>query len=45
MFVIGIAIVILEATCAAPPNTERRKGAFAWPSNKNILEIVEKSPQ
>jgi hypothetical protein len=45
MFVIGITIVILKATCATPPNTKRRKGVFAWPSNKNILEIVKKSPQ
>jgi hypothetical protein len=45
MFVIGITIVILETTCAATPNTKRRKGVFAWPNNKNIFEIVEKSSQ
>jgi hypothetical protein len=40
-----ITIIFLEATCAPSPNTKRKKGACAWPSGKNILEIVEKSPQ
>jgi len=41
MFVIGITIVIIEATCATTPNTKRRKGAFPWPNNENILEIAK----
>jgi len=41
MFVIGITIIIIEATCATTPNTKRRKGALAWPSSENILEIAK----
>jgi hypothetical protein len=43
IFVIGITIVILKTTCVATPNTKRKKGAFAWLSSKNILEIIEKT--
>jgi hypothetical protein len=45
MFVIRITIVFLKATCVATPNTKKRKGASAWLSSKNILEITRKSQE